>query len=74
MGKKRSVSVSRVAQLLVERQPNTFTSDFEENKKLVGEKINLPSKAARNKIAGHITHRAHHKISAIVRPEVEEDE
>ena len=58
MGKKRSVSVSRVAELLIAHRPSGFMSDFEENKKLVSEMMQLPSKAARNKIAGHITHRA----------------
>ena len=75
MGKKRSISVKRIAELLVEHQQHSrFTSDFEENKKLVSEMIQLPYKTARNKIAGHITHNANRKTSEIVRPEVEGDE
>ena len=68
MGKKRSVSVSRVAELLIERHPNGFTSDFEENKRLVSELMELPYKAARNKIAGHITHLTSHGTLGLVKP------
>jgi small subunit ribosomal protein S17e len=57
--------------MLIERRPSGFTSDFEENKKAVSEMIQLPSKATRNKIAGHITHRAHRGTSEKVQPEGE---
>lgn len=55
MGKKRAVSVRRIAERLVKLRPNGFTSDFEENKILIGEIVELPSRATRNKVAGYIT-------------------
>ncbi len=37
------------------REENTFSSDFEHNKKLLGN--SMPSKKTRNKIAGYIATR-----------------
>jgi small subunit ribosomal protein S17e len=54
MGKKRAMSIRRLAERLIETHPDMFTEDFEENKKLVSEVVNFPSKAIRNKVAGYI--------------------
>ena len=55
MGKKRSVSIRRIAEKLIESCPNSFASDFETNKELISEMITLPSKKLRNQISGYIT-------------------
>ncbi len=54
MGKKRAVSIRRLAEKLIKTYPDSFTDSFEENKKLVGELIDSPSKSVRNKVAGYI--------------------
>lgn len=41
---------------LMERYPEVFTSDYEENKEKVEELTNIESKNVRNRIAGYITH------------------
>ena len=45
----------RIARELVERFPDKFTTDFENNKKLVVSLTNVSSKKLRNRIAGYIT-------------------
>lgn len=55
MGKKRAVSVRRIGETLIKLNPNEFTSDFEENKKLISNMMQFPSRAARNKVAGFIS-------------------
>ena len=55
MGNVRSQKVKRIAKELLRRHPDTFTADFEENKKLVASLVSTPSKSLRNTIAGYIT-------------------
>ena len=55
-GKVRTELEKRIAQELVERFPDKFTTDFETNKKLVDTFTNVSSKKVRNRIAGYITH------------------
>jgi len=53
MGKVRTELVKRISEELVERYPRSFTSEFEENKRFLGE-IGLDvSKKLRNRIAGY---------------------
>ncbi len=47
--------VKKMARELVERFPDKFTTDFENNKKLVESLTNISSKKLRNKVAGYIT-------------------
>jgi small subunit ribosomal protein S17e len=54
-GKVRTELVKRIARELVERFPEKFTTDFENNKKLVESLTNISSKKLRNKVAGYIT-------------------
>jgi small subunit ribosomal protein S17e len=54
-GKVRPELVKRIARELVERVPEKFTTDFENNKKLVESLTNISSKKLRNKVAGYIT-------------------
>ena len=55
MGKVRTESVKRIARDLVERFPDKFTTDFENNKKLVVALTNIPSTKMRNRVAGYAT-------------------
>ena len=55
MGKVRTEHVKRMARELVERFPEKFTTDFENNKKLVESLTNISSKKLRNRIAGYTT-------------------
>lgn len=55
MGKVRPERVKRIAKELVQRFPDKFTTDFENNKKLVEDFIELSSVRLRNRIAGYVT-------------------
>jgi len=54
MGKVRPMYIKRAARMLLEKYPDKFTADFEHNKRVVGELLNV-SKRVRNRIAGYIT-------------------
>jgi small subunit ribosomal protein S17e len=60
----RSEKVKKTARELIRRYPNRFTTDFEENKKIVESLINTPSKRLKNTIAGYIT-----RLAAFSEPE-----
>jgi len=45
----------KIARELVERFPEKFTTDFENNKKLVESLTNISSKKLRNRVAGYVT-------------------
>ncbi len=47
--------MKKIARELVERFPDKFTTDFENNKKLVESLTNISSKKLRNRVAGYIT-------------------
>ena len=51
----RTEQVKRIARELVERYPDKFTANFENNKKLVESLTNISSKKQRNRIAGYVT-------------------
>jgi small subunit ribosomal protein S17e len=53
MGRIKSTLVKRTAENLVESMSESFTDDYENNKKVLGS--TMPSKRIRNKIAGYIT-------------------
>ena len=55
MGKVRTEHVKRMARELVERFPDKFTTDFENNKKLVNALTNISSTKLRNRISGYAT-------------------
>jgi len=55
LGKVRTELVKRISLELMERYPDAFTDDFEENKRFLIE-LNLDiSKRLRNRVAGYIT-------------------
>ena len=55
LGKIRPERVKRLAQDLVNRFPNRFTEDFNDNKKAVEALTNVSSHKLRNRIAGYVT-------------------
>lgn len=69
MGKVRTEHIKRVAKQLVQRFPDKFNTDFENNKKLVEEFTNLSSTKLRNRIAGYVT-----RLVAIMQPSETADE
>lgn len=54
MGRIRTKYIKRMTKKLVADNPNRFTKTFEENKKVMGEIADTPSKQLRNKMAGSI--------------------
>ena len=55
MGNVRSDRIKRISHDLVERYSDRFTTNFEENKKIVSSVAKIPSTKMRNRIAGYIT-------------------
>jgi small subunit ribosomal protein S17e len=55
MGKIKTTLIKRVSNKLVRNNPEKFTKNFEENKKLLPEVADIKSKKLRNVIAGYIT-------------------
>lgn len=55
MGNIRTSFVKRTSKELIESYEGVFTTDFDENKKLVEEFTTVSTKHLRNKIAGYVT-------------------
>lgn len=53
MGRIKSTLVKRTSRKLIEKSPESFSKEFDQNKKSLGR--TMPSKRIRNKIAGYIT-------------------
>ena len=47
--------VKKTGKILLERYPEAFTTDFEQNKESVARLTNIESKGVRNRIAGYVT-------------------
>lgn len=60
MGRIRPTYIKRVAVDLVEKYPNAFSDDFENNKAMVASLTDVYSKTMRNRIAGYITRYVQH--------------
>ena len=54
MGKVRTLLIKHVSKELFSKYPNVFTTDFEENKKLLDKYVEIDSKHLRNRISGYI--------------------
>ncbi|MHA1991270.1 MAG: 30S ribosomal protein S17e [Candidatus Hodarchaeales archaeon] len=54
MGKVRTVLIKKVSKELINKYPDVFTIDFEENKKLLDKYLEVDSKHLRNRISGYI--------------------
>lgn len=55
LGNVRPEKVKRVARELFEKHPTMFTTDFEQNKKILETMMSTPSKSLRNMIIGYVT-------------------
>jgi len=55
LGKVRPERVKKIAKEMLKRYPDKFTTDFENNKKLLGSLSKISSVRLRNRIAGYIT-------------------
>lgn len=49
----RTEQVKRIARELLDKYPNKFTADFENNKQFVTEFTNISSTKLRNRVAGY---------------------
>ena len=54
MGKVRSILIKNVSKELINKYPNIFTTDFEQNKRLLDKYLEIDSKHLRNRISGYI--------------------
>ena len=54
MGKIRTILIKNISKELIEKYPNIFTTDFNENKDLLNKYAEMDSKHLRNRIAGYI--------------------
>lgn len=55
LGNVRPEKVKRVARELFEKHPTMFTTDFDQNKKVLAKMMSTPSKSLRNMIIGYVT-------------------
>jgi small subunit ribosomal protein S17e len=55
LGNVRPEKVKRVARELFEKHPTMFTTDFDQNKKVLEKMMSTPSKSLRNMIIGYVT-------------------
>jgi len=55
LGKSRTTKKKRIVDLLLQKYPNNFTTNFEENKKNVTDLMTISSQQLRNNIAGYLT-------------------
>jgi len=55
MGKVKPLLIKRTARMLVNKYGFRFKKEYEHNKRVVEELLELPSKRVRNWIAGHVT-------------------
>jgi small subunit ribosomal protein S17e len=72
LGKVRTEQVKRIARQLLDKYPNKFTADFENNKKRVTELTNISSTKLRNRVAGY-TARLANTMYGSEEPETEEE-
>ena len=75
MGKVKTEQIKRVGKTLMERFPDKFTNNFDENKPLVDSLTQGTTTRVRNQIAGYITHKLSlAQDNASTEPVVNEDE
>jgi len=54
MGKVRTILIKNVSKELINKYPEVFTIDFEQNKRLLDKYLEVDSKHLRNRISGYI--------------------
>ncbi len=62
MGTVKPSYIKVIATELMKRYPEVFTSNFDENKKLVSQLTNIRSKTIRNRVAGYITRKVNRSL------------
>ena len=72
MGKVRTEQVKRIARELLNKYPDKFTADFENNKQLVMAYTNISSTKLRNRVAGYAARLASTRYGSEA-PESEEE-
>lgn len=55
MGRIKTQLIKRTTEDIVSKYSEAFTTDFNENKKVLDSKLNISSKKMRNVIAGYVT-------------------
>jgi len=55
VGRIKTSFIKNLARDLFEREPEKFSSNFEKNKRIVDELVEIKSKRLRNIVAGYIT-------------------
>ena len=55
MGRIKSIAIKKLAREMIAEHGERFTTDFEKNKKVIGEIRKIASKYIRNVVAGYIT-------------------
>ena len=56
--------IKNIARELLERYPDAFSTDFEQNKESVQRLTNIESKEVRNRVAGYVTRRKQSAIAS----------
>jgi len=56
MGRIKTTYIKRKSEEIFKKNNAKFTSDFNKNKKILSELVDISSKQLRNKIAGYIVH------------------
>ena len=54
MGKVRSILIKNVSKELINKYPDIFITDFEQNKRLLDKYLEIDSKHLRNRISGYM--------------------
>lgn len=55
MGRIKTTLVKRASKRVLKDNPDKFKNDFDSNKKIVDQYLDVPSKKLRNVIAGYVT-------------------
>ncbi len=55
LGCVKTTLIKRISKQLLEKYPDMFTDNFEENKKIVSKLLVVDSKKIKDQVAGHIT-------------------
>lgn len=56
--------IKNIAETLLERYPEAFSTDFEQNKRNVELLTNIDSKEVRNRVAGYVTRKQQSAVAA----------
>lgn len=73
MGRVKTAAVKKFSKVVFQKYADKFTSDFQENKKILEELAVVESKKIRNQVVGHIT-RLMKIASTVQTPEGEMEE